>query len=144
MRVIKLWNRLLRDSPSMEIFMNSLQVGWTWWFLKDPFQLKVWFCDYGLACSGILHSVVRLGSCCWYHCLCQLCHHACLAASSSSWNSFLLLLPDMAGPESRTIHPYRMQLWQQFPPCEWVRLTDSTICILWGQLVDNATFKLEK
>lgn len=58
MRVIKLWKRLLRDSPSMEIFMNSLQVGWTWWFLKDPFRLKVWFCDYGLACSGILPHTV--------------------------------------------------------------------------------------
>lgn len=36
---------MLRASPSMEIFMISLQVGWTWWFLKDPFQLKALWAD---------------------------------------------------------------------------------------------------
>lgn len=67
------------------------------------------------------HSVVRLGSCCWYHCLCQLCHPAWLAASSSSWKQLPLLLPDIVGPESFIVHPDRMQLLQHFPPnpCEW-------------------------
>lgn len=79
--------------------------------------LWLWICLFRDLTS---HSVVRLGSCCWYHCLCQLCHPACLAASSSPWNSFLLLLPDTVGPESIIVHPDRMQLWQHFPPnpCE--------------------------
>lgn len=122
MRVTKHWNRLPRGSPSMEIFMISLQVGWTWSFLKDLYQLKV----YDSVIMDLLalgsYTVVWDGSCCWYHCLCQLCHHACLTVSSSSRNSSLLLLPDIVGLESIIAHPDRIQLWQYFPPnpCVWV------------------------
>lgn len=123
-RVTKYWERLARDSPSMEILMNQLAGGLDLMIFKSsiPTQSIIWFCDYGLAFSGILpHTVWWDGSYCWYLCFGQRCHHAWLASSSSSWNSSLLLLPDIVGLETIIVHPDRMQLRPQFPPnpCEW-------------------------